>query len=242
MRILVRENVDAFAKEGAEIFARLAKEAIEARGRFTVALTGGSTPGPIHHALAKAPQESGIDWSKVELFFGDERAVAPDAKESNYGAAREQLLRHVPLPEAQIHRMEGERKDLSEAAGDYQRTLLSVCKGELDLVMLGVGKDAHILSLFPGSLAIDEDLELVVAEIDPPMNPAVSRITMTPAVLARARHVLVLARGDEKRRAVRIAIEGALDRHSYPAQILRSVPEVTWLLDSLAAADLQPTP
>jgi len=239
MRIEIRDDVADFAKEGADIFARLAKEAIEARGRFAVALTGGSTPGPIHTLLARAPYANAIEWRKVDIFWGDDRAVPPEAKESNYGAAREQLLRHVPLDPKRVHRMEGDAKDLDRAALEYERVFLETCEATLDLLMVGIGKDAHILSLYPGSPAIDEDQRLVVAEIDPPMNPKVSRITMTPPVIARARHVLAMASGEEKKRAVRISIQGDPDRHSYPGQLLRNASDVTWLLDSLAAQDLQ---
>lgn len=241
MEIVVKDTAEAFAAEGASIFARLCKEAIASRGRFAVALTGGSTPGPIHRLLSQEPHRSSIDWPRVEVFFGDERAVPPERKESNYGAARDQLLAHVPLDPAKVHRMQGEHADLAQAAKDYAATFLSVCSGALDLLMIGIGKDAHILSLYPGSLAIDEEQEIVVAEIDPPMNPALSRITMTPLAIAKARHVLAIASGEEKSRAVRIALTGQDDRHSYPAQLLRRVSDrTTWLLDALAHQELDP--
>ena len=238
MKLEVVEDAEAFARRGAEIFVAAAVEAIATRGRFSVALTGGSTPGPIHRAIGSDAHRSEVDWSKVDVFFGDERAGPPDARTSNYGAAREQLLRHVGIPDSRVHRMQGEQHDLAAVAAEYEQTLGEVCDDRLDLLFVGVGSNAHILSLYPGAPAIDEQHARVVAEIDPPMDPALSRITMTPVVIAKAHLVLAIATGPEKKEAVRLAIEGTDDRHRVPAQLLRGATNLIWLLDRAAASGL----
>jgi 6-phosphogluconolactonase len=226
MKLVVPED---FAHACAEVFVNAARYVIEDRGRFVVALTGGSTPGPIHHALANEFRAR-VEWEKVVVLFGDERAVPPDDKLSNYRAAHESLLAHVP---AKVHRMEGERSDLAAAARDYQKLLEEL--GPLDLMMVGVGKDAHVLSLYPGSPQLDEHTALVVATLDPPMNPAVSRITMTRAALDQAREVLVIASGAEKLDAVKRAINGADDPKNVPVHIIRHHPNAQLIVDAAAA-------
>jgi 6-phosphogluconolactonase len=225
MRVDVEENREAFAAAGARAFVEAANEAIAERGKFVVALTGGSTPVPIHQALAGAFRDR-VLWEKVEVLFGDERAVAPDDPLSNYRAARESLLSHVP---ATVHRMEAERKDLESAAREYAAKI-----DQIDLMFVGIGKDAHILSLFPGSPAIDAK-ELVVASIDPPMNPAVSRLTMTPAVFSRTKRIIAIANGAEKREAVEKMLTGALDVKNVPAQLLRDLSDVRLIVDRAAS-------
>lgn len=225
MRIDVEEDADAFAAAGARAFVEAANEAIAERGKFVVALTGGSTPLSIHRALATSFRDR-VHWDKVEVLFGDERAVPPDHALSNYHAAHESLLAHVP---AAVLRMEGERADLNAAARDYAARL-----SEIDLMFVGIGKDAHILSLFPGSPAIDAS-ELVVASIDPPMNPAVSRITMTPAVFPRTKRVIAIAFGAEKRDAVEKMVSGAEDVKNVPAQLIRGLSDVRLICDRAAS-------
>jgi 6-phosphogluconolactonase len=220
---------DDFPRNCAEVFVNNARDAIAERGRFVVALTGGSTPGPIHRALA-AEFRDRVEWAKVIVLFGDERAVPPNDKLSNYCAAHESLLAHVP---ATVHRMEGERSDLHAAARDYQAILERV--GPVDLMFVGVGKDAHVLSLYPGSPQIDERTALVVAAIDPPMDPAVSRITMTPAAVEQTRELLVIVSGAEKREAVRRAISGPDDPHHVPVHLVRHHRNAQMIVDAAAA-------
>lgn len=237
-RIEVVADVAAFAETAATLVAEHAEKAIAARGRFVFALTGGSTPIPLHEALARAPIRDRIDWTKVFVVFGDERAVAPTAKESNYGSAQRTLLGKVPLPEANVLRMEADRPDLASVARAYEDRLLALCDGRVDLVCVGIGKDAHVFSLFPGSPAIDEAHRLVVAEIDPPMNPALSRITFTPRMIDRAGAVLAIATGAEKSAAVAHALAGVDQAHRFPARLLARAPETIWVLDRAAAAEL----
>lgn len=232
--LTVVPDVEAFARTCAGLFVSAAREAIAARGKFVVALTGGSTPGPIHQLLAQPPFRDDVDWRRVEVLFGDERAVPPTDKQSNFRAANADLLSHVPLPATQIHRMQGDRADLAAAAADYERELLDVCGGEIDLLFVGLGKDAHVLSLHPGAAAIDERARWVVDEIDPPMDPRLSRITCTPRVIERARLVLAIATGEGKRDALQKALHGAESPKEVPAHLLRRAKAVRWVVDRAA--------
>jgi 6-phosphogluconolactonase len=206
--------------------ARLARDAIDARGRFTVALAGGSSPVPVHEALARDDASVSIAWPRVHALFGDERAVAPSHADSNFGAARRSLLDCVPIPDGNVHPMPAWEPHLEEAALQYERTLESVCSidGALDLLILGVGRDAHVLSLFPGCAAIaDDGGRTVLALRDPPMNPAVSRLTLTPTALRRARAVLLLVFGANKRAAWESLQQDHGDDMTHPVRLLRTL-------------------
>lgn len=238
MRVQVEPDVAAFAEACKRRFVELAAESIASHGQFVVALTGGSTPVPIHRALRDAP----VDWSRVQVLFGDERAVPPDDERSNYRAAREAFLSTVP---ARVHRIEAERPDLHAVALEYERTLLQTCGGVIDLLFVGLGADAHVLSLWPGCPALeapepsDPDAPsgpLVVATIDPPMNPAVSRVTMTPTVVARARHVLGIATGEGKRQALDRALHAPDAPSTIPAHVLRRAQDLLWIVDRAAVS------
>lgn len=228
----------AFVEACAAAFVESCARAVASSGKFVVALTGGSTPIPVHRALASSPWKERIDWQNVHVVFGDERAVPPDDPRSNYGAAKRDLLDRVPLPTSNVHRMRGETSDLTTAAADYERTLRDLCDARVDFVFVGLGKDAHIFSLFPGSPAIDEERALVVAEIDPPMDPRVSRVTFTPPMIDRARFVLGIATGANKADAVKMAFEGRDDPKRVPAQLLRRASRGKLVVDRAAAAHL----
>jgi 6-phosphogluconolactonase len=213
-------------------------DSIVARGKFVVALTGGSTPVPIHRALGSDAWRAKIDWSRTHIVFGDERGVPVDDARSNYGAAQRDLIDAVPVPPSNVHRMIGESKDLDAAARDYERMLTDLCDARVDLVFIGLGKDAHIFSLFPGSPMIAEQKRLVVAEIDPPMDPAVSRITFTPPMIDRAGQVIGIAAGANKADAVKRAVEAADDAPHVPAHLLRRARHGALIVDRTAAAKL----
>ena len=239
MKIELCWDVAEFAEEAVRHVVAAYDEAIAARGRFVLGLTGGSTPAPIHRALATSPHAKSIDWSKVEIVFGDERAVPPDAKESNYRAAHETLLSLVPIPSEHVHRMQGERSDLAAAARDYEALLRERFDFKIDLLFVGLGKDAHVFSLYPGSPALDETTARVVAELDPPMNPKLSRITFTPKMLEGVSLVVAIATGAEKADALRAAYDlKELDPHQYPAHIPKRAPRCVWVCDQDAGAKL----
>jgi 6-phosphogluconolactonase len=200
--------------------------AILERGACALALAGGRTPEPVYRLLAATPN---LDWSRVDVFFGDERAVPPDDPESNYGMVRASLLSRVPVPEDRVHRMEAERPDRDAAARAYDQALPPA----LDLLVLGVGPDGHTASLFPGSAALDERRRRVVPVTGPP--PPAARLTITPPVIAAARRVVVLAAGADKAAAVARALEGPRSPKDTPAQLAR---RADWFLDRAAAARL----
>lgn len=167
--VLVAADLRRLADAAAERFAETAEMAVARAGRFTVALAGGSTPKGLHARLAAEPYRSRIPWSRAHVFWGDERCVPPAHTESNFGMAMETLLRHVPIPQAQIYRMRGEDPDPDRAAAEYERLLRNVFELEagalprFDLVLLGMGADGHAASLFPGSPVLREATRLVVA-------------------------------------------------------------------------------
>jgi 6-phosphogluconolactonase len=235
--VVVVESIEDFAETCANEIVRASREAIARRGRFALALTGGSTPGPIHQALARAPFRDQLAWPQTDVFFGDERAVPPDAATSNYASARASLLDHVQA--GRVFRMEGERADLDAAAHDYEQALVDACDGALDLLVVGIGKDAHVLSLWPGSPDIlrspPERPERVVASIDPPMDPALSRITLTPRAVEEAHAVLAIATGAGKREAIDKLLSADDDPLRIPAHVLRRARQWTLIVDRAAA-------
>ena len=183
----------------------LSADSIAARGRFTVALAGGSTPAALYRLLASPPFADGIDWSRWHVFWGDERCVPPDHPDSNYGMARLTLLDHVPIPPSQVCRIVGEDPP-QQAAEAYAATLADALApdGHLDLALLGIGDDGHTASLFPGTAALEERELTVAANWVPHLGA--HRITLTLPTLIRARHVAVLATGADKADAVRRAL------------------------------------
>ncbi len=243
--LVVLADPAAVADAAAARIRDAAIEAIAARGRFTLALTGGSSPLETYGRLASDPFRDAIDWTRVELFWGDERAVGPDRLESNFGAANQRLVSRVAIPPACVHRMKGERVDLDRAAADYAATLRANTDADdagvpvLDLLLLGIGADAHILSLHPGAPAIHGVDADVIAIIDPPMNPALSRITMTPRVLFAARAVLVFAHTASKAAPLAALLDAPENPSQVPAHLLRHARgHVTILADRAAAGSL----
>ena len=240
--IHILEDPTTLAQAVAQRWCDLARAAQAERGVFTVALAGGSTPRLLYETLAAPPWRERMDWSRCEIFFGDERSVPPDHPDSNYRMARESLLDHVPIPPERIHRMHGERRPLEQAAEDYAACLAALPRdGEglpcLDLVLLGLGPDGHIASLFPDTAILEEDQRWVApVYVD---KLATWRLSLTYPVLDHARQVVLLVAGEGKRQIVR-AVLGGDGADSYPVQRLRPRGELHWYLDAAAAADLPP--
>jgi 6-phosphogluconolactonase len=217
-----------------DIIRNAAADSIHFRGRFTLALAGGSTPEATYRALAGADLEHplvGNLWHDTEVFWGDERCVPPDHEDSNYRMAREALLDHVPLKAESIHRIRGE--DGPETAAEAYEDVLETrfpngARPRLDLVILGLGEDGHTASLFPGTEALVEPVRWVVPA-RAPVAPH-DRVTLTLPVLNQARRVLFLVSGEEKAEAYARAVK-RLERR--PANLVR--PEggeaVTWIVD-----------
>jgi 6-phosphogluconolactonase len=239
--IRVLPDAAALADAAARQIVERAQAAIDARGVFSIALSGGSTPRELHHRLASAPLAQRVDWQRVHVFFGDERCVPPDDPQSNYHMAQETLLSRVPIPPAQVHRMRGELPP-EEAAADSTGQLEAFFEDEpprLDVIVLGMGDNGHTASLFPGLTAVHEQQRWVVAENVPEVG--MWRITLTPVVLNLGHQVLFLVAGEAKASMLREVLEGAYAPDERPAQIVRPAPgEVIWLVDAAAAAKLSP--
>ena len=238
----------AVMEAGATAFVAAARAAIGAHGRFVTALSGGSTPRALFELLATERFASSIDWGRIDVCWGDERAVPPEAAASNYRMAREVLLDHVPIPAAQVHRMAGEESPLAAAAA-YERTLRTlfatpvgpprpVAGARFDLVLLGMGDNGHTASLFPGLHAVREAERWVVAESV--AEVAMWRITLTPVVLNAAAEVVFLVSGADKAAMLHRVLDGPVRPDEYPAQIVAPHHgRLRWLVDTEAAADLE---
>lgn len=233
-KINVLSDADAVARAAAEGFVESTQEAIERQGRFAVALSGGSTPKALYALLAGDEFAGRVDWSKVQVFFADERCVSPEDPQSNYGMVREILLRHLPMPSGNVHRMRGEIDPL-EAAIEHGRLLKQTFgEGGLDLVLLGMGEDGHTASLFPYSAALAEDRHRCVADHVEKLNAW--RLTLTAAFINRAESVVLLVTGESKAPTVRQVMEESPDPRKFPVQLIRPQSgRLLWLLDAAAA-------
>jgi 6-phosphogluconolactonase len=239
--IHISPNPQALAEEAARRFAVLAREAIGERGRFVVALSGGSTPKVLLRLLALPPYRETLDWGRIQVAWGDERTVSPDDAQSNYRMAREALLVHVPIPAGNVHRMPAENPDHEAAAADYEATLRALFgdgSPRFDLIHLGLGTEGHTASLFPGSLALAERERWVAAPFVEKLDTY--RITLTPPVLNAAREVQFLAAGKDKAAIVREILHAPHNPTELPAQVVAPTDgRLVWLLDTAAAQELE---
>ncbi|MGQ9627050.1 MAG: 6-phosphogluconolactonase [Anaerolineae bacterium] len=234
--VKVYSDAESLARAAAEHFLTLAREAAKARGRFNVALSGGQTPRRLYEILAGPPFRESIPWARVQIFWGDERCVPPTHPESNYRMAREALLDKIPIPQENIHRIQGELPP-DQAAAAYQMELEATLgvNGRLDLILLGMGADGHTASLFPGSEAIHERARWVVAQYVEKLRAW--RITLTPAAINAAANVIFLVSGVGKAESLRQALAGPYQPCILPAQLISPVDgHLLWLADTEAAA------
>ena len=223
-------DAGALAAAAAEVVVAHASRAIAARGAFRIAVPGGRSPRGMLAALAAAPPREALDWSRVTVLFADERALPPDDAESNYRLVREALLDPLGERAPRVVRMAADAADLEGAARDYEAELAQ----PLDLLVLGLGEDGHVASLFPGSPLLAERVRRVAAVTDSPKPPA-RRLTLTPRAIAEARGLLVLAAGAGKADAVAGALAAGADPSRIPAALARAGE---WLVDREAAAQL----
>ncbi len=233
-RVLVFSAGTAIAHAAVEVLRRRAAAAVAARGRFTLALSGGRTPALLYRALAaRGPEE--LPYDRIELFWGDERAVPPHHQQSNYRLAWEAWLSRAPVRARQLHRIRGEATPRTREGRRYERLLTSRLgvPPRLDLILLGVGPDGHTASLFPRTPAL-RSARLVEATEAP--FPPRGRITLTLRAIRSARAVLFLAAGAGKAAAVARALIGPPSEET-PASLVRG-RHVTWLLDAAAASRL----
>ena len=227
------------ARSAADRIVAAAASAIAARGRFTIALSGGSTPRALFELLASDAYRTRVEWARVEVCFGDERCVPPDDKASNYRMARETLLDRGA---ARVHRMRGEDEPQAAAVA-YERDLRTLFgqAPRFDLVLLGMGDNGHTASLFPGLHAVEERERWVVAEYVGEVS--MWRLTLTPVVLNAAAEVAFLVAGGEKAAMLHRVLEGPRDPAKLPAQVVApSDGRLVWLVDAAAAAKLQRKP
>jgi 6-phosphogluconolactonase len=221
----------------ADYIAESAAEAIAERGRFTIALSGGNTPRPVYQRLASAA----IDWSRVHVFFGDERCVSPRDARSNYHMAKLALLDRVPISSANVLRMRGE--DPPEAAAEAYAFDLRKALGDdgrLDLVLLGLGHDGHTASLFPGLAAVTETGRTAMASYVEFVG--MWRLTLTPPAINAARRAVFVVTGDDKVEILHRVLQGPRQPVVLPAQAIRPTERpAIWLLDRASAAKLKGT-
>lgn len=226
----------------AEEFVHAVTEAVAQRGRFTVALSGGSTPRNLYTLLATNARTS-LPWDKMFFFWGDERHVPPDDPESNYRMAEEAMLSKVPVAAGNVFRIPAENPDAAAAAEQYEQTLRKFFSTEttvvprFDLVLLGMGPDGHTASLFPETAGLQEESRLVIANWVEKFKT--SRITLTLPVLNAARCVLFLVGGADKAPAARAVLESDAPGEKYPSKLVQpSDGKLIWMLDRAAASEL----
>jgi 6-phosphogluconolactonase len=236
--LLIYRTAKELADAGAQQFATLAEAAVAQRGIFNVVLSGGNTPRQLYQRLVQPPYLDGLDWLNIHVFFGDERCVPPEHPDSNYGMANEALLSHVTLPESNIHRMPGELP-AEQAADTYAAELHAIFGSnlpEFDLVLLGLGEDGHIASLFPGAPALHEESRWVVAVAHTaPPPPLLPRLTLTLPVLNAARNVVFLVSGENKSRILANVLEEPAGFQQLPAQLVQPASgNLLFLVDQAA--------
>ena len=226
-KLLVFDSVGETALEAARALADAARRAVRQKGRFSLALAGGTTPRKTYEAFAELPD---VPWGAIDFYFGDERAVPRDDPDSNYRLCRESLFDRQSIEDACIFRMAGDADDLEAAARDYEAVLPKA----FDLVLLGMGEDGHTASIFPGSPTFTETERRVMVVTGP--KPPPTRLTLTPRVLEAALEVFVLVTGSGKAAALASALEGPRDTTALPVQIVKNR---TFLVDRAAASKLE---
>lgn len=238
MEIIIVDNAAQLAAEAADLFAHAARKAVEARGRFAVAVSGGSTPRDMHRLLAEEPYLSAVPWSQLHLFWVDERLVPAHDPASNYGAARSDLLERAPIPPGNIHPMihSGQPPSAASAYRQQLQDFFGQPEGGFpvfDQIFLGIGTDGHTASIFPDDRSAVDTRSWVVAVKGG--NPDVHRLTLTAPVLNAARSVVFLVTGSSKAETVKQILTD--ESSELPATLIQPGQDrLLWLLDRPAAA------
>jgi 6-phosphogluconolactonase len=223
----------------ADLIEAAAGAAINDKGFFTLVLTGGADVRLLYEYLGGSPYSSRLSWQDIHFFWGDERCVAPDHPESNHAMARELLLAKVIAPLANVHRMPAEVTPPEKAAEEYEKALRAffaphpgLTDGRFpcfDFLLLGMGRDGHTASLFPGSPLLQEEALWVAAVAEPAGQPPVPRITLTLPVLNSAREILFLTTGQEKKIILdQIAADPQTASQQFPAARVRPAGDLRW--------------
>jgi 6-phosphogluconolactonase len=238
--IRILEDAAEVAEAAANRFIELGREAITERGRFTVALAGGSTPKRAFELLASDNYRQQLDWSRAHIFFGDERAVPPDDSESNYRMVNEAMLSRLPIPAENIHRINGVG-DVNANALLYEdevRTFFNdAAWPRFDLVLLGMGDDGHTASLFPGTKVLAEQEAWVVGLWVEKLGAY--RITLTAPAINHAAHIIFLVTGENKAARLEDVLNGEQTRERLPAQLIKPLDgTLEWFIDRAAAIRL----
>jgi len=236
--IEVVPNQASLGERAAEEFIQLADKELRTRSLFTVALAGGSTPQKMYFLLSEAH----LSWDRIHFFWGDERCLPPEDEDSNYHMAYEALLKSISIPSENIHRIQGELP-MEQAAQTYEedlRVFFGTTTPRFGLILLGMGRDGHTASLFPGTSAANETSHWVTPvfhNVPPP--PVVDRVTLTLPVLNAAAHILFLISGSEKAKILAKVLQSPIQPELFPVQAVKPVSgTLHWLVDQDAAAAL----
>ena len=239
----IHPDAHAAARAGAEGFVAQARAAVEARGRFTVALSGGTAPKQMYALLGADEFASRVPWSGVHLFWGDDRCVPPHHPRSNYGMAWDAFIRRVPIPERNVHRIAGElpaQEGAERYAAELER-VLGPGIPRFDVMHLGIGPDAHTCSLFPFDPLLRERERTVAPALLRSLGEP--RVTFTFPVVNAAARVEVLVVGRDKADVAWQVLRGPLDPFRLPAQNVRPHDgALVWIMDAAAASRIEPGP
>lgn len=245
--LTIYDDPEKLAAGAAEFISRSAAESIAARGRFTLCLTGGSTPRKAYTLLARQQGDAAVDWSRTFLFFGDERFVPPNDDRSNYNMVRESLLKNAPIAADHVFAIPTQVSSPQQAAEQYANTLKSffgsdVAWPEFDLVLLGLGDDGHTASLFPGATALHEADRWATCSPPGVLPPPVDRVTLTFPLFNAARQVTFLVSGANKTEAFVDVYHGRVPIEARPAVGIRPAHgQLVWLVDQAASGPVKAT-
>lgn len=239
MELHIYKDSETLSSATAKFIADHIAATLKTQSRYTIALSGGSTPVRLHQLLAHSPYKEQIDWSRLHIFWGDERAVPFNDDRNNAKMAYETLLNFVPVPADQIHVMRTDI-DPTASAAEYEKILhqyFDNTASSFDLVLLGMGDDGHTLSLFPGMPVIHEEKLWATAFWLQAQD--MYRITLTRTIVNRSACVVFLTSGAKKAHALKEVLKGASNPDLYPSQVIKPMGELHWFVDEAAAADLK---
>jgi len=241
--IRILKSLEQVSATAAEEIIQYAASAVEKRGVFRIALSGGSTPKTLFTKLASDQDlKKQMPWRSTHFFWSDERTVPPDHPDSNYRMAREAMFKHVDVSESQIHRIHGEVEDPNRAAKEYEKEIrqhFNVVSDvpQFDLILLGMGPDGHTASLFPGTEALNEQRRLVVSNWVSKFNTY--RITFTVPLINHAASVMFMVCGEDKAATLKAVLEGPYDPEVYPSQLIKPDGDLIWFIDQAAGKLLE---